>query len=474
MATRYRRSEKRLCYFKLSYGEIPPNADTEDLLLILIYLAYKQGNPTCVKTSFYEIAKLKGVTGHPSGKDKKIIVRQLKALTDIKIDTNFLYNRDKQEWFGADTRIISGFEYKPKDKPRKIPSDSLDDSSEDTHVEELDKIFFTKTFIEYFVKDSIDIDLSKYLSLSKPTAKRLYRYASKYTKQFGSFGLDLVHFCVTRLGMDEAYVKRFRYVSQLARKLRPHTSRVNDTYGDMLIEIVKDKHSASGYKILFSKPEKPRLQLNVESLTRSEYAAYQTLLKEGVYKYVAYDLLVKFRKQLGDRAVPYLNYCVRMFTKYQKKHALVAPEDNKAAVLVTFIRKDFWFPEFMEWYSGEQKRLEREKAKRFAKGLPATPLKVLPTPQSSVQEKLSPQVSAMTAKFNLEQFVKDYPEVYERIYNTIRDSHLRLAKEAGMIEKDMHFESLYRSSIEFHCEKCFREFMKGNTNYVHDLLIYAW
>lgn len=474
--------ENANCYFRLSYGEVPPNASTEDYLLVLLYLAQKKGDPLSLETSFFEIMKTKGATYRPNKKDTESILRHLDALMDIKIETNYLYDREKNSWNrGIKTRVISSYTYKNKQqqRTRQITRDGERiQSLEEVH--ELERITFVPEFYNYFVKDNISFDLATYFSLEKPTAKRIYRFGNKNIQQFGQFEIDFVHFCVTRIGMLQSYVDSFTYVSKLVSKVRPHVNRVNETIDNFRVEIVKDKTKPSGYKVIFEKVKNVGTSKATEtqnSFTTTEKKVYELLLKNGLYASVARNLVLKFRTHFGRKAIDYVGFVLKEFKNFEKKGLQVKLE-KRGGVLQKAFEDEWYFPHFMEWSSKKEAKEAKEEAKRYGdpSGLNLFSMGLkMPLNEVSKQNIKSENVKKQILKpirFSFQRFKQDYPEVYQRILVSQTQATEKMKASLGeawkliLTSNGKHsVEQGILNRVEVYCKNCFTEFQKNNLNY---------
>jgi hypothetical protein len=467
------------CFFKLSYGETPPNADTEDYLLLLLHLAQKKGNHLSVETSFYEIMKTKGLDYKPGKQYTEAIVRHLDALMDLKIETNFIYDRTTGKWNkGIKTRVITSYEYKTKEYSRTRLIHSKDGRSPkriDEEIHELGKINFDPTFYKHFVKDAISFDLSTYFSLENPTPKRLYRFGNKYVNNLGTFGIDLVHFCITRLGMKRSYVESFSYVSKLSAKLKPHIKRVNETVDNIEISISKSKGEPSGYKISFNKSESIELPTGKDSFTKTEQKYYQILIENGIYPTPARKLIVKLRTHLGKgkRGGVYIEFTIRKFGLYQKRTTINLATSKRGAILLKAFQENWYFPEFMEWHNKKKKKEEKEEIERY--GNLFEKIEAPKTVSNSVKTSKPAPKNILKQLFDFKTFVNDYNKLYSDIYAAQKKTIEAAVEEYGMdfvtASKKMTIEQVIIKRVKFYCEECFNEWQKGNPNYVPKMII---
>jgi hypothetical protein len=468
------------CYFKLSYGATPPNAQTDDYLLILLYLLQKKGEGVSLKTSFYEIFKLTQSPHKPSKRNIQTIVRHLDALMDMKIETNFIYNRETKSWNkGIKTRVISSYQYKEKDHQRIIKRENSEGKVVNImeQIHELDRIIFDPTFYEHYIKDQMPFDLKTYFSLENPTPKRLYRFANKYVSQFssGSFSVDLTHFCITRMGMKQEYVESFKYTSKLVAKLRKPIKRVNETVEEFSIAMQKDKQSPSGYRITFSRNGEESMTLfskedlsTISSFTSRENKACKDLIKCGIYPNPARKLVVDLRKQLGRKAVPYINYVIKTFSRRKWN----VSDKDRGGVLHKVFTEAWYRPPFEEWYSRERKTEEAEEVKRYGalqKLALAEKNDGKKTPLSEVRKK-EPTL-AFTKEFSLESFKKEHAGIYEEIVAVETKKTSDFIEQFG---KDILGKKSKKSLVEertlFYCKQCYDKWNKGEKDFLPQIL----
>ena len=457
---------ERACFFERQYGEVVPNAETEDFLLIFAHLAQKSDDPLRVSTSFFEILKLKGAKHKPSGPQVKRCVRHLEALHQLHIDTNFIYDREKKRWKAAKGYVIGSYEYEDEQgklRRRKIrkrgDEGAIIEVVSHERVKELSEFHFTRVFYKYFLKDALPIDLATYFALGLPTSKRIYRFGNKYIQTLGHHSVDLQLFCLSRIGMSPQYVVD-RRPSYLAKKVRPYAARVTET-GEMVVGI-EPSSTPSGYKITFNKPTTQIALFSVgTSYTKKEERAYTLLVKHGLYSNVARSLVVKYRNLLGKDGARYITFAARQFkrTLVDTRKLTKIPAKRIPGVLKKAFDKDWFYPHFIEWSAEEDKRQWRDERAKY--------------PDEPLDHASRPRVRAIGERgndddFSLEQFRKEYPEAYSRIAEAVIGRYEEFA-QYGVLSRSQ-LQEMIRGSLETFCRECLPEFQKGNMEYFPPLL----
>ena len=414
--------EERLCFFEKSYGNVAPNSETEDILLILTHLARQSDDPLTVETSIYEILKTKGFAHRPNKQQIAQVVRHLDALYGMSLHTNYVYDRKKKDWKGVKTRVLAAYSYKDEDgkvrkrlvKVRRGEGGEAVEIVTEQRVKELSEVNFTSLFFRHFVEESVPLDLGVYFALGLPTAKRLFRFGNKYAHTFGHHALDLQLFCISRIGMSPEYVEKHN-ASYLASKLRPHAQRVNETER-VAIEIEKSKSTPSGYKIIF---DTPTVQMTIPSLassyTQAEEKTHKLLIRHGIYPNVARSIIIRCRKAIGRDAARYVEFVVRRFEKeWVKAEKLTVPEHKTPGVLKTFFDRDFYYPHFIEWRAEKEKRERAEESARYGGRTGESPFHAsfFATP-SGVGETPPPRGTEGT--FSLAAFREQSRKLYDRV-----------------------------------------------------------
>ena len=468
---------ERKFYFKLSYGATAPNAQTDDYLLILLDLLKKKGKGMILETSFYEIHKAKGGRHKPSKREIESIVRHLNALTDIKIETNHIYDREEKAWnSGVVTRVISSYKYKTKNHQRI--KKSYDGNGQEieliSEIQELDVIVFDPIFYEHFVRDKINIDMQTYWALETPTARRLYRYGNKYVQSFPKkvADIDLVHFCMTRMRMSPEYIEGLKYTSKIVSKLKRSVARFNDTVPNIQVGMGKDKTQPSGYKISFKNiaSSDPTLfgkqQMDsIQAFTSAELKAYKALLKNGIYPNVANKLVISLRQMLGRKTVQYIEYALKKFNRQKWNIS----DNERGGVLYKAFELGWYRAAFEEWYSSGTKQEEAEDLKRYGHQLLLhNNIEAESQKQELNVENKKVEISTMFKQFSFSMFKKDYPEVYEKIKQKAETqtekftSDLKEGKVKNLMLKGIE------DRIETYCKLCYDQWNKGHKDFFPD------
>lgn len=433
--------EERLCYFEKSYGSVAPNSETEDILLILTHLARQSDDPLTVETSIYEILKTKGFSHTPNKQQIAQVVRHLDALYGMSLKTNFVYDREKKDWKGVQTRVLGAYSYKDEAgkvrkrrvKKRRGKGEAAVEVVTEQRVMELSEVNFTSLFYRHFVEDSIPLDLGVYFALGLPTAKRLFRFGNKYVHTFGHHALDLQLFCISRIGMSPEYVEKHN-ASYLASKLRPYAQRVNET-GQFAVEIEKSNATPSGYKITF---DEPTVQMAIPSLassyTQAEEKAHKLLIKQGLYANVARSIVIRCRKAIGKDAARYVRFVVGRFEReWIKTEKLSVPKQKVPGVLKTFFDKDWYYPHFIEWCAEKERKERAEESARYGgHEVGENPFQASYLAAFSGGGEEHPPKAAPSS-FSLAAFREAFSEVYDRIVAAVGERYRLENIEGGSI-----------------------------------------
>lgn len=460
---------ERKFYIEVSYGNVAPNADTETYLQTLVKVAKDEKKWKNVPVSNYKTSKLKGVSSKGS-KVAEVNNRHLQALYGLNIKTNFVYDRENKKYKKCETRIISGITYKSDELGEKkvVTRETHEGQFQTYETDELESVTFAPEFVENFLMDLIPFDFDAYINIKNPTPKKLYKITNKFVNSSKKeFGLDLIHFCKTRLGMQSEYLEDVTKTSKIASKLRPDVKRVNEffTDGDP-VSILKDKKQPSGYRIVFNSPQNDQQQQlfnYIDSLTTKEKGVFIALKKEGVWSNVAQATVFKYSKMLGGEGNEYLLFCIKKFKNYESKHKISVPASKRAAVLMGSIKQDWYFSDFKEWYSDKSKKEEKEELKRYG-----GTLNICDKKENKERKEVVVKLKNLGV-FNIDSFKKEHPKTYNFIYTRIKKCHEKMSKEHNLT---VDFWTAYKSSILNISQKCFKEFQSGNKDYVPDLSAY--
>lgn len=483
--------EERECWFHRKYGDIAPNGDTVDYLLLLIHLLQTSDDPLTLNTNFHEIITLKPFRkGYkPSRQYKEAVIRHLDALQELNIHTNAVFNRKRESWEVVKTNVLN---YKYEDQTGRVRTRKirrrLDDDTGfvviESHEEisELSDIHFSRWFIEHFVDDHVFLDLAVYFSLEYPTSKGIFRIGNRHVQSDGGLRDDLMHFCGYKLGMSR---KRLRslYPSQIKSRLRSHVERVNETVESMRVVLQKTPSQPSGYEIIFDKPSSQvSFFPTLESFTERERKAHNLLRSYGVFPNASASLVRHYRKRLGREAPDYIQFVVKRFReKYIKTGQLRTPQEKWGGVLHNFFKCDLYFAEYADWAQQRKTRRRRDDQSMYDKENPiqqlaaqigsATGLSSNPLPMSDQSPVPDPDVLASKHVFSRQRFEQEHPELYQRIVKatTARYDQAKTDFPAGLIS-DVQLEKQKQEAIEFYCKQCFNEFKKGNTDYFPPIL----
>lgn len=89
------KGKKHAFYCKGKYGPIPPNGFTQDVVVMACHFANQHGSPAFVPASFYQFAKVKGVS--PCRSQKNSVIRAFRS-TKMTLATNAIYDPQADEW----------------------------------------------------------------------------------------------------------------------------------------------------------------------------------------------------------------------------------------------------------------------------------------------------------------------------------------------------------------------------------------
>jgi len=173
--------EKQFFYSR-EYGDIVPNNDTEDILLLLIYMLQFSEDKYTIHTSATNLLKLKGISVRPNQKQLQSVIRHLEALRQIRIETNFNFDLKNKRWRKAISSVIAGYSFTTIGEQTEVlnSKDEKEFQRQLGNIQRLDSISFAPEFINHFFDNPYRLDLNTYFSLQDPIPKRIYRYANKY------------------------------------------------------------------------------------------------------------------------------------------------------------------------------------------------------------------------------------------------------------------------------------------------------
>ncbi len=467
---------EKLCFFEKSYGNVAPNSDTEDALVILTHLGSTKENPLAFQTSFYEALTLKNPHYKPNAQQVRQFVRHLDALYGMSLHTNFVYDREQKAWKTVKTRVLAAYSYKDdegrprKRRIRKHKDGDLVEVISDERVKELSEINFTSLFYKHFIQDAVPFDLGVYFALGRQTAKRIFRFGNKYVQTYGHHSLDLQLFCMSRIGMSPNYVFDKR-PSYLASKVRPDAQRVTET-NLVTVRVTKSPNTPSGYKISF---DKPVVQISFPSMasgfTAAEEKAFTLLRNNGLYQNVAKSVIIKARKVTGKDAPRYIEFVVRQFKKdWIKTNKIKAPKEAWPAVLTKLFKEAWYYPHFIEWRAAKEKQEHGDEMRKYPG------VSDLFTP--STMQDPSPQAQKTAAQmenrhvFSLDRFQKDHSKIFQEIEQKVA---LKYQRDESILPKsvlsDEQLEKQRTEALTFYCKQCFQEFKKGNSDFFPPALL---
>jgi len=460
----------RDCFFHRFYGEVAPNADTVDYLLLLLHLLRTSDHPEIIHPNFHELITLRPLRkGYkPNQQYKEAVIRHLDALQGLNIHTNAIYDLKTKKWKQVRTNVLN-YEYEDdtgRVRKRKLTK-SLPDGTTVTylnteHISELADIHFSRWFLDRFFNDTVFLDLGVYFALEDPTPKGMFRFGNRTVQTLGEYQCDARHFFWNILGMSSVYITtpdhpKFRKVISAARQ---YATRINETEGSgvrLLFE--RAKTCPSGYKFIVDKPQKVQASLfpSLESFTERERKSYALLRSYSVYPNTAASLVRHYRRRLGREAADYIQYVVRYFRdKYMKTGRLTTPQHKWGGVLSNFFKSDVLFPQYADWTQAKrakQRKLDHSlydgRVKDLFGGTPSEP-----------KENLF-----------LEGFAKQFPDVYRRIVATVNTKYDQLISElpsGAMTPYEM--KTRKNRSIEDYCRMCVLNFDKGKKDYYPPIL----
>jgi len=466
----------RSCYYTRKYGDTVPNNDTEDILLLLVYLLQKSDDPYTLSTSSYKILKLKGVQNKPNKYQIKRVIEHLEALYQMEIETNYNFDRVNNKWRNSKSRIIADFSYETEGAG-EYTYKKITESGEEVRIskkveQKLKSVTFNPEFIKTFLNDPIKLDLNIYFSLEDPTPKRIYRYANKYVNQLGDHSKDLQKFAYINIGMRGAMVEKKENARKLAHRLKPHIARVNQTE-EVFIEIRREKKCESGYLISFHKPQKKLLKATkTDGFKGNEKVAYNDLIKHGVYPSPAKKIVLDYRKRLHRMGGDYITFAINKASTYFEQRAIKPKGPNYGGLIKTAICDDWFFSEFMELHSKRKKRNTKKEKEQLANSeikdvidsLNANPdKKPLEQKEKTFQEIVLNQYKT----FDFAKFKIDHNEVYERILENRVVYYQSNAMIMKLSKKDV--QTMLQKAVRHFCQQCFDAYKRGEKDFFPNL-----
>lgn len=396
---------KREFFIERSYGNVAPNAYTEDFLLLLATMAFQRDNPSEIPVSANALLKVQGYTSLPGGDNISRVFEHLDALSETRLHTNALYNRDTSKWYSFKGSPVGGFTY--MDEEGKFRS-TFDKEGREIKVivRELGTASITPEFYNSFLQDCIKLDITKYFHVGGPTARRLYKMGAKYINTLGDFEIDLQECCVTRLGMLPDVVLKNK-VSKLASDIRPQAKRV--TEADNFSCTIEPSQTPSGYKICFRKnvsqvalPGIPKV------LEGSEKTAHRELTTRGVNSALAYELVLEARRRHGRRAERFISFVLRTYDK-EKTTGKVGVGVIKHRIM----NPVFFDPTFADHLQELRIREGKRDSKRYAEGLSHIgDLFGKATPDEDELNKMNPSLLERVRSGIDEQYTEDKRVAY--------------------------------------------------------------
>lgn len=349
---------KREFFIERKYGDVAPNSYTEDFLILLATMAFQRDNPTKIPVSATSLLTVQGYTSLPGGDNIHRVFDHLEALTETRIHTNSLYDREKGSWYSFKGSPVGGFTYTDEEGKLRNTEDKNGQIVQ-IKVRELGTASITPEFYEAFLQDCIRLDLTKYFNVGGPTARRLYKMGMKYVQTLGDFEIDLQECCLARLGMLPNVVLIDK-VSKLAGNIRTHAQRV--TEADDFTCVIEKSQTPSGYKVCFRKNvTQTTIPGLPPALIGTEKKAYSELVKRKVNKSLAYDLVVEARRRHGRRAFRFISFILKIWDNDSK----VGPGVLKERIM----NPVFFDPAFADYLQAQRVREGRKDSKSYAEGV---------------------------------------------------------------------------------------------------------
>jgi len=466
--------EKQFFYSR-EYGDIVPNNDTEDILLLLIYMLQFSEDKYTIHTSATNLLKLKGISVRPNQKQLQSVIRHLEALRQIRIETNFNFDLKNKRWRKAISSVIAGYSFTTIGEQTEVlnSKDEKEFQRQLGNIQRLDSISFAPEFINHFFDNPYRLDLNTYFSLQDPIPKRIYRYANKYLTIKGEEKhKDLWEFCWVNIGMRGKQVgegvdaeDKYKNMKHIASKLKKHINRINDT-GEFKISIErlskKDKRRfswcKSGYSITFYLPF-PLFQLsNKSSYTNKEQRAYDEMRKFGIYEGAAKTFVVRYRKEMHTKGGDFILYSIKKTTEYiTKKYFKYTSKFRNSktpfgGIYYQAIAEE-WF--YDTYKSKEESQKERDKKETNA----------LLGISVEGDSDFSNIIEVPKEAFDMSKFVQKHPQIHQKIKEN-REAYYNLKSaifQDSLSEKSI--AQMIQNAIKSYCKMCFIEFELGNTNF---------
>jgi len=469
-------------FYSREYGNIVPNNDTEDVLLLLIYLLQKSEDKYTVHTSASGLLRLKGVTVRPNQKQLQAIIRHIEALRQMRIETNFNYDLKNKRWRNAVSSVIASYSFVTIGERAEVSntSNAKDFEKSLKDVQRLESVSFSPEFIKSFFDNPYSLNLNTYFSLQDPIPKRIYRFANKYLEHFGQRTTrDLWDFCWINIGMrgklmgEETPEDKFQFMKHIASKLKKHIERINDT-GEFEVYIsrltkrerLQNKSFKSGYSITFARPHRLFALSDANSYTRLEQKAYNDMLFYGIYGTAAKKFIVRFRTQLHARGAKFILYTIQMTADYINKNKIKILPQNKnkktpfGGLYYQAIDEEWFYDLFLNKEKGILKR-ERKETNVLLGMDKNTTGKDFAT--------LSEMLPISQSNFDMNDFIENYPEAYRKIKENRTAYYEDGVKIFGDNITPKEINRMMQNSIQSYCKECFFEFEKGNADFLPNM-----
>lgn len=310
---------KHAFYCEGKYGPIPPNGFTQDVVVMACHFANQHGSPAFVPSSFYQFAKVKGVS--PCRSQKNSVIRVFRS-TKMTLATNAIYDPQADEWETVEIQsIISSFAYIDADgryRERYLTKQSEDGETvrvkSEEQVRKLKRFSIDPEYYERFVGGGrVHYDLNAYFHMANPTRKRAYLNLCSAVQLFGEQEL-LFKTYLKLLGKDSTYVDE-RSEHELQQEVWSDLEAVNQVgVGQIRLE-----PSAQGLTTILG-PQKKVIAFapDLKCFSPLEQRTIRELCQAGLYINIAKTFVVRFSQALRRDLLSYTQFVIREETKRAK------------------------------------------------------------------------------------------------------------------------------------------------------------
>lgn len=365
----------RKCFCKIKYGLKVPNYKTEEVLMALCFLLFKQkqagGDGYQLDTSHLNIYRYLNfdASRKPSSKDFKMISEHIDALMDTKIELQYVTPDGKFKRLVKSTIVHEvSFIDDVEDREYKVKNATTNRIETVSKApKQLESVLFSESFIDLFMREVTFFDYFQYLWLKRPIPKRLYRIANNH-KDYGTFDNELRRFCEMQLGMTGDSLLNNK---DLARRIRKEIRIVN-TLGEGEFSVVRKKTAIpSGYSVVYSNhPRLFSLSDHQEFWTKEEHEAFQLLRAYNLTESQAANLIKKYRGVFGYKSPDYIKYTVSRLTKWIDTEVgsdLRVPRHKICALLINVFKEGWYYKDFQE--TNDFEPYTREKQLKLIEGM---------------------------------------------------------------------------------------------------------